>query len=138
MFIMRALSLDLRERIAATLASDPLSTYADLAARFAVSTASVERISRKKRHGQSLVPNVSSGRTPLVTPAEYESFETLAASRTDWTLQSLATAWEAQSGTAVSIATAQRLLKKVQFTFKKSVASPVSGMKPSVLPFGKP
>ncbi len=112
MFVMRALSLDLRERIASALdsdPSDPLSAYAAVAARFAVSTASVERVSHKKRLGQSLAPGVSSGRPPLVTPDRHASFETLAASRTDWTLQSLAAAWDEKSGRAVAITTTHRL-----------------------------
>jgi transposase len=122
---MHSLSLDLRERIVAAL-DDPMDTYASIAARFSVSQATVERLSRKKREGTDLKPLVSPGRTPIVTPSEYADFERLVASRSDWTTESLAQAWTQQSGKAISDTTVGRLLHRFGFTHKKSPASPAN------------
>jgi transposase len=116
---MKALSADLRERICDAIAHDALATYPDIAARFAVSLASVERLARKRREGRSLVPGVSTGRIPKVGPEQRAAFEQLAASRTKWTLRSLADAWQEQTGVTLSLTTVSRLLKQCDFTYKK-------------------
>ncbi len=134
---MRALSLDLRERIAQVVQHDPMATYPQIAARFAVSVGTVERISRKLREGQSLVPKQGTGRRPKVAPEQMQAFEQLAASRTDWTLQSLADAWQEQEesgGVALSQATVSRMLAKIRFSHKKSAESPPRETKPSDKP----
>jgi transposase len=123
---VRALSLDLRHRISDAIDADAMDTYANIAARFAVSLSSVERIARRKRERCDLTPGVSPGRTPIVSPDEHEAFRQLVASRTDWTLHTLAVTWQEQSGKAVSISTASRLLARIGFTFKKNAALPVS------------
>ena len=128
---MKALSLDLRQRIADALeAGQP---QASIAERFAVSVSSVERIARKWRAGHSLVPGTSSGMKPLVGAPQRAAFEALAASRTDWTLRTLADAWreqQGQGGAALSLATVSRVLRRCGFTHKKSAASRGSGTKP--------
>ncbi len=130
---MKPLSLDLRQRVAQALESG--ASQASLAQRFAVSLASVERIARKKRNQQSLTPKVSTGRKPRVAPEQHHAFAQLAASRTDWTLQTLAQAWQEQAGgTVLSQATTSRTLRRSDFSFKKSAVSPVSAMKPSATP----
>lgn len=90
-YSMKALSLDLRQRIAAAIEHDAMATYQNIADPLS----SVERIARKKRQGRSLAPA-----TPGTAPGQYAKvpyehspgFERLAPSRTDWTLQSLAAA----------------------------------------------
>ena len=77
---MKALSLDLRRRIAEALeAGQPQSSIAE---RFAVSLSSLERIARKRRHGHSLEPGASSGRQRLVGAEQRPVFERLATVRT--------------------------------------------------------
>ena len=88
---MKALSIDLRQRIAEAL--DAGQSQTSIAQRFEVSLSSVERLARKKRHGYSLEPGKSPGKKPLVAQGQQEAFEQLAAARTHWTLQSLADAW---------------------------------------------
>ncbi len=130
---MKPLSLDLRQRVAQALETG--ASQANLAQRFAVSLASVERIARKKRNQQSLTPKVSTGRKPRVTPEQQQAFEQLATSRTDWTLQTLAHAWQEQAGgKALSQATTSRTLGRSGFSFKKSAVSPASETKPSATP----
>lgn len=129
---MGALSLDLRERIVAVLRDDPMSTYPQVAARFSVSAATVERLWSKFCAGKNLAPRQSTGRTPKVKPEQYASFEALASSRTDWTLQSLAAAWQEETGVALSEATVYRVLSRIRFSHKKRAALPLSETKPSV------
>ena len=120
---MKALSLDLRQRIADAL--DAAQSQASVAQRFDVSLSSVERLARKKRHGHSLEPGTSPGKKPLVAQEQQEAFAQLAASRTDWTLQTLAQAWQQQAGgKALSQATTSRTLRRTGFSYKKSAALP--------------
>jgi len=118
---MKALSLDLRQRIAHAIDHDTLDSYPKIADRFAVSLASVERIATRKRCGQSLAPGQSTGRKPKVTPEQYDAFECMVASRTDWTTTALADAWQERTGQGLSLSTVLRLLHRIGFSFKKSV-----------------
>ena len=130
---MGALSLDLRERIVAVLRNDPQATYPQVAARFSVCAATVERLWGKFCAGESLSPKPNVGRTGMgkVTAGQYEAFEQLASSRTDWTLQSLADAWQEQTGVKLSQATVSRLLAHLRFSHKKSAGWLPSETKPS-------
>jgi len=130
---VKALSLDLRQRVADALEEG--QTQTSIAQRFAVSLSSVERIARRRRAGQGLEPRVRVGKKPLVGHEQQEAFVRLAASRTDWTLQTLAQAWQEQGGKALSQATTSRTLGRNGFSFKKSAASPASETKPSAEPF---
>jgi transposase len=129
---VKALSLDLRQRIADAL--DAAQSQASVAERFNVSLSSVERLARKKRHGHSLEPGKSPGKKPLIVPQQHEAFAQLAASRTDWTLHTLAQTWQEHGGKALSQATTSHTLRRTGFSYKKSAASPVSDMKPSAAP----
>jgi len=133
---VKALSLDLRQRVADALdALEEGQTQTSIAKRFAVSRASVERIARKRREGQGLEPGVPAGKKPLVEREQQEAFAHLAAWRTDWTLQTLAHAWQEQAGgKALSQATTSRTLGRSGFSFKKSAVSPASETKPSATP----
>jgi transposase len=126
---VKALSLDLRQRIADALEGG--QTQTSIAERFAVSRSSVERMARKRREGQGLEPGVRPGKKPLVERGQQEAFAQLAASRTDWTLQTLAQAWQEQGGKALSQATTSRTLRRTGFSFKKSAALPKSETKPN-------
>ncbi len=126
---MKALSLDLRQRIADALEGG--QTQTSIAERFAVCLSSVERMARKRREGQGLEPSVRPGKKPLVERGQHEAFAQLAASRTDWTLQTLAQAWQEQGGKALSQATTSRTLRRTGFSYKKSAALPKSATKPN-------
>jgi transposase len=129
---VKALSLDLRERVAHALESG--QTQTSIAQRFAVSLSSVERIAHKRRAGHTLEPSVRPGKKPLVETEQHEASAQVAASRTDWTLQTLAQAWQEQGGKALSPATTSRTLRRVGFSFKKSAALPKSEIKPNETP----
>jgi transposase len=130
---VKALSLDLRQRVADAI--DEGQTQTSIAQRFAVSLSSVERIARKRREGHGLEPGVPPGKKSLVAQGQHEAFGQLAASRTDWTLQTLAQAWQEQAGgKALSQATTSRTLRRTGFSYKKSAALPASATKPNETP----
>ena len=126
---MKALSLDLRERVADALEAG--QTQTSIAQRFDVSLSSVERIARKRREGHGLEPGVPPGKKSLVAQGQHEAFAQLAASRTDWTLQTLAQAWQEQGGKALSQATPSRTLRRTGFSYKKSAALPPTRLRVS-------
>ena len=72
---MKALSLDLRQRIADALEAGQNQT--SVAQRFDVSLSSVERLARKKRHGHSLEPGTSPGKKPLDAQEHHHVFAQL-------------------------------------------------------------
>jgi transposase len=123
---MKALSLDLRQRIIDALDKD--ATQRSIAERFAVSESSVERLAAKKRLGLSLEPKPTPGRKRRVPEDKLPAFEELVRSRKDWTAEALADAWQAQGEASLSISTATRVLKQIRFSFKKNAKSPWSEM----------
>ena len=129
---VKALSLALRERVADALEAG--QTQTSIAQRFAVSLSSLERIAHKRRAGHGREPGVPPGKKPLVAQEQQQAFVQLAASRPDWTLQTLAQAWQEQGGKVLSQATTSRTLRRNGFSFKKSAVSPASAMKPSATP----
>lgn len=118
---MKALSLDLRQRIIDALDKD--ATQGSIAKRFAVSDSSVERLATKKRLGLSLEPKPTPGRKRRVPEDKLAAFEELVRSRKDWTAEALADAWQAQGEASLSISTATRVLKQIRFSFKKNAKS---------------
>ena len=67
----KALSMDLRERVAAAIEAAEES-HVLIARRFNVSVTTVERISRKLRQGESLVPRRPPGRTPTLNEDHFD------------------------------------------------------------------
>jgi transposase len=126
---MKPLSLDLRQRIVAALQAG--HSQASTAERFAVSLSSVERLARKQRQQQSLAPGKGRGKKPLVECQQHEAFAQMAASRTHWTLLTLAAAWQQQGGKAMSQASVSRMLRRLGFSYKKRAVSPASATQPS-------
>jgi len=72
---VKALSLDLRQRIADAL--DAARSQASVGKRFEVSLSSVERLARRKRHGYSLEPGTSPGKKPLDAQEHHHVFAQL-------------------------------------------------------------
>ena len=132
---MKALSLDLRQRILAALEAG--HHRAHIAARFDVSQSSVYRIQRQWKRQGDLLPKKRKGRQPAFQDADMSTLETLIAQQSDPTGASLVAAWQERTGKCVGLSTMQRALHQLTLSFKKSVASPASGMKPSATPSGK-
>ncbi|WP_223677489.1 IS630 family transposase, partial [Azospirillum agricola] len=113
----RPLSLDLRERIAAALASG-LTTRA-VAQQFSVSVATAVRIGQKQRAGQGLEPGKMGGHRPFVLgPEAVDWLRERLAEKGDLTIRAL-TAELAERGTVVTPDTVWRCVRRLGLSFKK-------------------
>lgn len=133
---MRALSLDLRQRIVA--ARNDGQTQNQIAQRFAVSQPTVSRILAQWDQEQDLTPKPKSGRPARICEEQMPQLEALVASRTDWILTTLAAAWHQQSGKPIGLSTLHRVLQKQRFSYKKSNASPANETPTNGKPSEKP
>jgi transposase len=126
---MRALSVDLRQRLVA--AHQEGMTQTQIAKRFAVSQPTVCRLLKQWQTEHDLAEKPKSGRPPRISPEQLPALEELVASRTDWTLAALADAWQERFGARLALSTLWRALQKRRFTYKKSSVSPPNAMKAS-------
>lgn len=113
----RALSLDLRTRIAAAVArGEPVRS---VAARFQVSASSAVRLGQKGRAGADLAPAKRGGPRPaLITSAMAEWLRVRLAEKPDLTMRALAAELRGQ-GTAVTHDTVWRFVRRQGLTVKK-------------------
>ncbi len=138
---MSVCSLDLRQRVVDALASG--LTIAQAAERFSVGLSTVKRYRSRLKTTGSLAATPLPGRSPKIAPEQFDALRTLVASRTDWTLASLADAWQdawqeqtgASASAVVTVSVMSDTLRRLKITYKKSVASPPSVTKISGLPF---
>jgi transposase len=115
---MQAYSVDLRRRIVDAL-EEAGATIDSVGGRFAVSSASVKPYKRRLHQSGTLAAKPWPGRSPKLAPAEQGRLKELIASRTDWTLERLCSAWDGQTGARVSISVMARTLARLRITYKK-------------------
>lgn len=113
----KALSLDLRRRIAAAVVGgDPVRA---VAARFQVSAASAVRLGQKLRAGADLMPARRGGPRPSpIKAAVGDWLRTRLAEKPDLTMRALA-AELSQRGTSVTHDTVWRFVRRQGLTVKK-------------------
>jgi transposase len=126
---MQAYSLDLRQRVIDACQSG--QSEKEVAARFALSLASVQRYKRLHRATGSLAQKPWPGRAPKVKPQQHDALRALVAKKTDWTLVSLCDAWKEATGVQVARDVMGRTLSRLGITHKKRVASRPSATRPS-------
>jgi transposase len=115
---MKPLSLDLRRRIVAAYERGE-GTQAQIAQRFGVGQASVERLVRLKRETGALDPKPhAGGTTARITEADRDALIETFAQEPDLRQEDLAERFTAQ-GRSVSRATVGRSLKRLRITRKK-------------------
>lgn len=115
---MKALSLDLRRRIVATYEQGD-ATQAEVAQRFSVGPATVERLVRRKRETGSLEPRPhGGGQAPRLTEADRALLLGWFREEPDLTQQEVAQRLSAQ-GRPVSQPTVGRALRRLGITRKK-------------------
>ena len=119
---MHAYSLDLRHRIVESLENG--ATREETAKRFCVSLSTVKRYKRQWSAQASLAPKPLPGRAPIIKDEEHPEFTHLVASRSDWTLASLAEAWKDRKGVKPTVSVLSDTCKRLKITRKKRVASP--------------
>ena len=114
---MKALSIDLRERIVSAYEQGQGSQQA-LADRFHVSLSSVERLLRLKRETGSLEPKPHrSGHQPIINEDDFPLIEDLL--KDDLIQEELAQRFTEQTGRSVSQPTISRVLRRMEITRKK-------------------
>jgi transposase len=131
---MRAYSLDLRERVLASL--DRGMSRAEAAITFAVSLSTIKRWVARRRSGMSLVPGYSPGRSLALGDAELASLLTRLEAAPDATLDAHLLWWNAQHPERiVSRATLDRAITRLGISRKKSRSVRANAMKLLVPPF---
>ena len=114
---MRAISLDLRERIVA--ACETGASQASVARRFEVSAKTVQRLVARAARGQ-LARDPIVGRTPRASAQQQEQLAALLGAQVNWTVDSLCVAWHEQSGQLLPRSTMHDLMRRVGARFKKN------------------
>jgi transposase len=136
MFLMKAYSLDLRQRIVESLQQG--ATKEETATRFCVSLSTVKRYNRQHKQQGTLAPKPLPGRARIIKPEENEEFIALIASKTDWTLASLGEAWHQTKGVKPTISVLSDTCRRLGITRKKRVGWPMKEMKKSERHFERP
>lgn len=118
---MKAYSMDLRERIVeARRAGESVEREAH---RFGVCTKTVRVYEQRAAQGR-LSPTPRPGKQRRLSEDDHAALGDLVQERSDWTLASLAQAWQAWGGCLLPSSTLHDALGRIGITFKKSVASP--------------
>jgi transposase len=133
---MKPLSPDLRERMRDALQDG--QTRTQVAQRFCVSLSSVQRLKKQWKEHRHLDPKPIPGRQRGITQDQAAQLKEIIASQNDWTLESLAQAWEQHAGKAISPSALHRNLHWLGYSYKKRAASPPSATQKSAPPSRKP
>jgi transposase len=133
-----ALSTDLRIRIVEARAQERL-TYEQLAERFGVGRATVDRMLRLARETGSVEPRAhGGGAVRRTTQQEQDLIVELVRARSDATLEELCVALELRSGLRISRSTMSRELRLLGLTRKKNRWWPGSDAPPMSWPRATP
>ncbi len=118
---MKAYSMDLRERIVEARRRG--ESVERVAQRFGVCTKTVRVYEKRAAQGQ-LPPRRRAGKARRLGEAEHAALRTLVQERSDWTLASLAQAWQERTEQELPSSTLHDALGRLGMTCKKRVASP--------------
>ena len=121
---MKAYSPDLRLKIVQAVDSGlPQQEVAD---RFGVSVATVERYLKRRRETGCLAPRPIPGRPRHIKPEQHATLEALWRASPDATLEDLCERWQEQTTQQVSPSTMCRMHDRLDWTVKKSPYEPAS------------
>lgn len=124
---MKPYSLDLRQRVLQALQEG--QTQNQIAKRFDVSLSTVGRYKKQWQSHSTLVPKSIPGKPRRLNEEAAQQLACLTKSRTDWTLATLALAWQDTTGQSLPCTTLHRYLRWLGFSQKKRAASPASATK---------
>lgn len=115
---MKALSIDLRERVLAAHARGV--SRKQLIDLFGVSQGSITRWVRAYKTSGSRSPGVAPGRARLISADQHEALRRQATAYPDATLAEHVARWHDEQGVRVSTWTLSRALKRIGWSRKKS------------------
>lgn len=118
--VMKAYSVDLRERVLDALANG--MSRAEVCRLFQVSEGSLKRWLRLQRAGQSLEARLPPGRPARITPAQQESVQRLVEALPDATLAEYSSEWNQLHDRPISQWTIGRAIRRAGITRKKRVS----------------
>jgi transposase len=121
---MKAYSLDLRERVVAAAADG--ASCLDLARRFTLGRATVQRWVAQHARDGSLAPKPIPGRPRAIGPADEGALLAQVRATPDATLAEHCAAWQAASHPALSVTTMHRALARLGWPLKKKSSGPRS------------
>jgi transposase len=116
---MRAYSIDLREKII-KLSEEGKISQRKLAKQFDVALSFIEKLIKQYRETGNFEPKKRTVQTPTkLNHEQLEVLEKLAEQNNDATLEELSQMLHEQTGVLISRVTVDRMLKKLNITFKK-------------------
>lgn len=120
---MRAYSIDLREKII-KLSEEGKISQRKLAKQFDVALSFIEKLIKQYRETGNFEPKKRTVQTPTkLNHEQLEVLEKLAEQNNDATLEELSQMLQEQTGVLISRVTVDRMLKKLNITFKKNITS---------------
>lgn len=117
---MKALSVDLRERIVSAVVAG--GSVQSVAERFCVSHDSVRRLQLKHAGGQSLAPRRPPGRAPRVGGDDEAALVALVRAHPSATIEEMRVLWEQVTGVLLPHSTMHDALRRVGARFKKNTS----------------
>ncbi len=115
---MKQYSVDLRERLLRAI--DAGLSQAEAARLFGVGTSTITRWRQQRATTGAVRPKVRPGRSPTIGPAHADALQLQVAQAPDATLADHCATWAQTQGSAVSVATMSRAIRRLGITVKKS------------------
>lgn len=118
---MKAYSLDLRQKILDTYLEGGISQR-QLAKRFCVTLSFIEKLLKQYRETGSIAPKVRTQQTPpKLNEQQFNVLREIVEAKNDATLREIREQLKEKTGVTIGISTVDRMLKKMEISFKKNI-----------------
>lgn len=119
---MKRYSLDFRQKILDTYLEGGISQR-HLAKRFCVSLSFIEKLLKQYRETESIAPKVRTQQTPpKLNEQQFNVLKEIVETKNDATLSEIREQLKEKTGMTIGISTVDRMLKKMEISFKKNIA----------------
>ena len=119
---MKAYSLDLRQKILDTYLENGISQR-QLAKRFCVTLGFIEKLLKQYRETGNIAPKVRTQQTPpKLNEQQLNVLKEIVEAQNDATLREIREKLPEKTGITIGISTVDRMLKKMEISFKKKLA----------------
>ena len=121
---MKAYSLDLRQKILDTYLENGISQR-QLAKRFCVTLGFIEKLLKQYRETGNIAPKVRTQQTPpKLNEQQLNVLKEIVEAQNDATLREIREKLPEKTGITIGISTVDRMLKKMEISFKKKTCTP--------------